>query len=76
MQRQPELVAQHLFHRRAHKVHNRLRGVDDAVRIRHFHREPLEEALIHRIDERLPLTESDQVVGGAFDGFVEEIELA
>ena len=56
------------------EIDNRLRRIDDAVRIRNLDREALEELLIHRVDEVLFLREVDERRGGALNGGIERLE--
>ena len=56
------------------EIDNRLRRIDDAVRIRNLDREALEKLLIHRIDEVLFLREIDERRGGAFNRGIERLE--
>ena len=65
---QAELVLQHLVDAGAHEIDDRLRRVDDAVRVGHLHRVALEEPLVDRVQEVLLLGEVGQGAGGVLDG--------
>ena len=54
-ERQAELGLQDVFDALAHEVHNRLRGIDDAVGVRLIFAEALEEALVDGVQEPLLL---------------------
>ena len=70
-----ELGLQQLLHARDHEIDDRLRGVDDAVGVRHLDGEALEEVLIDGVEEVLLLGEVRDGGGGGLDGDVEAVEL-
>ena len=49
----PNSVSQHFVHAGAHEIDDRLRRVDDAVRVGHLDRVALEEPLVDRVQEVL-----------------------
>ena len=54
-----------------HEIDNRLRRIDDAVRIRDLNRESPEKLLVYGIEEVLFLREVDEGWGGTFNRSVE-----
>ena len=58
----------------AHEIDDRLRRVDDAVRVGRLHRVALEESLIDGVQEVLLVVETVDGVGRQFDGLVELVE--
>ena len=52
-----ELVLQHLLHARTHEIHNLLRSVDNAERVRGLDRVALKEAFVDGVQEVLFLAE-------------------
>ena len=75
-ERAVELGAQDVLHAGDHEIDERLRRVDDAVRVGHLDAEALEEPLVDGVEEPLLLGEVLDRVGGLFDGDVEVVELA
>ena len=59
-----------------HEIDDRLRRVDDAVRVGLFGRVALEETLVNLVEKCLLFGEVGRVFSAAFDGLVEAVERA
>ena len=69
-----ELGLKHVLDAGDHEIHERLRGVDDAVGVGNLHAEALEETLVDGIEKPLLLAEVADRLGGLFDGDVKVLE--
>ena len=69
-----KFFAEDFLHRFDDELHNGLRCIDDAVGIGYFDREPLEELLIHGVQEALFLGEVANGSGGGLDSAIEAVE--
>ena len=73
-ERQAELGLEHLDDARAHEIDDRLRRVDDAVRVGRLDRVPLEEPLVDGVEEVLLVGEVVDRLGGGLDRLVKLVE--
>src|SRR6266478_9571017 len=70
-QRGLEFGLQNTLNAGNHEIHERLRRINDAMRVRHLDAKALEEAFIHRVEERLFLLEISDGCGSIFDCAIE-----
>ena len=73
-QRTVELGLQNLFNAFHHETDDRLRGINDAVRIRNVNRKALEELFVDGVKKVLFLGEVLQIGGGSFDCVIKPVE--
>ena len=69
-----ELRCQDLLHAGDHEIDERLRRINDAVRVGHLHAKALKEPLINGVEERLFLVEIGDGGGGVFNRAVKMLE--
>ena len=72
--RKAKFGAQQLIHRVDHELHDRLRRIDDAVRVGHFDRKALKETLIDRVEKALLFREVAQRGGRRLDGVIKAVK--
>ena len=65
---------QDFFDRVDHELHDRLRRIHDAVRVGHFDRKTLKEALIDRVEKALLFREIAQRGGRRLDGVIKAVK--
>ena len=73
-ERLAELGLQHFLDAGAHEIDDRLRRVDDAVRVGHLDRVALEEPLVDGVQEVLLSLKSVNGPRGGLDGHVERVQ--
>ena len=62
-----EFLLQHMLNACDHKVHERLRCIDNTVCVGHLDTEPLKEAFIYGVEKCLLLVEISDGSGGIFN---------